>query len=100
MGTLLSPLSKVVGFATPLVSPAVAGHFETNTTITIVNHAFGVDFITHDTRIRHTLTLHRTSVVTVLTDTNEVNSLVFNINHLVVVDIGLVICFLTFWFTF
>lgn len=81
----------MVGLTTPLVSPAVTGHLETDTIITIVNHALGVDFITLHTRIWHTLTLHSTSVVTSLTDTNEVNGFVFNINHLVVVDIGLVI---------
>ena len=86
----LSPLSEAVGFTVPLVGPAVAGHFETGT-IAIVDHAFGVDFITSDTRIRHTLTLHMSSVVALLTDTNEVDCLVLNIGNLVVVDIGLVI---------
>lgn len=91
MGTLLSPLSKVVGFAIPLVSPAVTGHFETNTTITIVNHPLGVDLVTNYTRIRHTLTLHSASVVAVLTDTNEVDGFILYVGNLVVVDIGLVI---------
>ena len=95
MGTLphcprLSPLSEAVGFTVPLVGPAVAGHFETGT-IAIVNYALGVDLVTSDTRIRHTLTLHMSSVVTSLTDTNEVDRLVLNIDDLVVVNIGLVI---------
>ena len=81
----------MVGLTTPLVSPAVTGHLETDTTITIVNHALGVDFITLDTRIRHTLTLHSASVVTSLTDIDEVDRLVLDIDHLVVVNIGLVI---------
>ena len=95
MGTLphcprLSPLSEAVGFTVPLVGPAVAGHFETGT-IAIVNYAFGVDLVTSDTRIGHTLTLHMSSVVSLLTDTNEVDRLVLNIDDLVVVNIGLVI---------
>jgi hypothetical protein len=81
----------VVGFAIPLVSPAVTGHFETDTTITVVDHALGVDLVTLNTRIRHTLALHSASVVALLTDTNEVDSLVLYIGNLVVVDIGLVI---------
>jgi hypothetical protein len=81
----------VVGFTTPLVSPAVTGHLETDTTITIVNHALGVDFITGDTRIRHTLTLHSTGVVTVLTDINEVDGFILYVGDLVVINIGLVI---------
>ena len=80
----------MVGFTVPLVSPAVTGHFETNT-ITVVDHAFGVDFVTHNTGIRHTLALHSAGVVALLTDTNEVDGLVFDIDNLVVVDIGLVI---------
>jgi len=90
MGTLSSPLSEAVGFTIPLVSPAVTGHFETDT-ITIVDHAFGVDLVTSNTRIRHTLALHRSSVVALLTDTNEVDCLVLYVGNLVVVDIGLVI---------
>lgn len=91
MGTVSSPLSKVVGFTVPLVSPAVTGHFETDTTITIVNHPLGVDLVTNNTRIRHTLALHSTSVVALLANTNEVYSLVLYVGNLVVVDIGLVI---------
>ena len=81
----------MVGLTIPLVSPAVTGHLETDTTITIVNHALGVDFVTLNISIRHTLTLHRTGVVTGLTDTNEVDGLVLDIDHFVVVNIGLVI---------
>ena len=90
MGTLLGPLSEAVGFTIPLVSPAVTGHFETDT-ISIGDHALGVDLVTNNTRIRHTLALHMSSVVSLLTDTNEVDSLVLYIGNLVVVDIGLVI---------
>lgn len=90
MGTLLSPLSKVVGFTIPLVSPAVTGHFETDT-ISIGDHAFGVDLVTNNTRIRHTLALHRSSVVALLADTNEVDGFILYVCNLVVVDIGLVI---------
>ena len=81
----------MVGLTIPLVSPAVTGHLETDTTITVVDHAFGVDLITLNISIRHTLTLHRTGVVTGLTDTNEVDGLVLDIDHFVVVNIGLVI---------
>ena len=81
----------MVGLTIPLVSPAVAGHLETNTTITVVNHALGVDLITLHTSIRHTLTLHSASVVTGLTDTNKIDGLVLDIDHLVVINIGLVI---------
>ncbi len=88
---VLGPLGEVVGLTIPLVSPAVTGHLETDTAITVVNHALGVDFVTLHTSIRHTLTLHWTGVVTGLTDTNEVDGLVFDIDHLVVINIGLVI---------
>jgi hypothetical protein len=91
MGTVSSPLSKVVGFAIPLISPAVTGHFETNTIVTIVNHPLGVDLVTNYTRIRHTLTLHSASVVALLADTNEVDGFILYVGNLVVVDIGLVI---------
>ena len=90
MGYISSPLSEVIGFTVPLVSPTVAGHFETDV-ISIVDHAFGVDFITNDTRIRHTLALHMSSVVALLTDTNEVDGFILYIDNLVVVDIGLVV---------
>ena len=72
------------------MSPAVTGHFETDT-ISIVDHAFGVDLVTSNTRIRHTLALHRSSVVAFLTDTNEVDGFILYVGNLVVVDIGLVI---------
>jgi len=99
----LGPLGGVVGFTILLVSPVETVYFETDT-VTIVDYAFGIDFIFGYTSNRHTLTnairaryvLHRISIVASLADTNELSGFVFDTHNLVIINIGLIVSFLTF----
>jgi len=77
-----------------LTSPRICGCVACNleADVVIVNlDAFGEDFITAVIEVRHTVTLHSTSVSAVFTQLNYLDTVRKHINDLVEVNVGLVI---------
>ena len=77
-----------------MTSPRICGCVACNleADVVIVNlDAFGEDFITAVIEVRHTVTLHSTSVSAVFTQLNYLDTVRKHINDLVEVNVGLVI---------
>jgi len=77
-----------------LTSPRICGCVACNleADVVIVNlDAFGEDFITAVIEVRHTVTLHSTSVSAVFTQLNYLDTVRKHINDLVEVNVGLVV---------
>ena len=86
----------MVSFTVPLICPTIIGYFETHVIIVSLN-TFG-QWLTHNgVNIGHTSALHWTGIVASLADFSDDYAFIFDFKHFVVVNIGLVISFLTFY---
>ncbi len=74
----------------PRICGCVACDLEADVVIVYLD-AFGEDFLTAVIEVRHTVTLHRTSVSAVFTNLDYFDTVRKHINDLVEVDVGLVI---------
>jgi hypothetical protein len=74
----------------PRICGCVACNLEADVVIVYLD-AFGEDFLTTVIEVRHTVTLHSTSVSTVFTQLNYLNTVRKHFNDLVEVNVGLVV---------
>ena len=76
--------------AVPRICGSVTGDLEGGFVVIVVE-AFGDDFVTFSTDVRNTVTLHRTSVSTIFTDRDNLDTGFGNFYDHIEVNVGLIV---------